>query len=459
LERYVWALAAAWTIIVAGLLVWDVHRVRQVTRELATNEARAHFEKDQAFRLWATSHGGVYVPTDDRTPPNPYLSYVLERDIDTPSGQSLTLMNPHYMVRQMSQEFADLYGVAGHLTSLKPLRPENAPDSWERAALEAFEQGTTEVREFTEINGEPYLRHMQPMLTQSGCLNCHGHQGYQVGDVRGGVSVSVPLASFWNRERETITSHTLSLSLLWVLGLAVIGLGSHRLRLRIRERDQAAEALRKAHDLLDARVRARTAELSKANEALLAEISERVRAEEELKKHRDHLGELVTERTQELAQANERLQELDRLKSKFITDISHELRTPVTNIRLYLQLLERGKASKHAQYLAVSKKQTDRLIRLVEDILHFSQLELDKSKAKFVPMDLNKGVKQVVAAHRSRTELAGLELIFEPGANLPPVRAVPAQLTQVVGKLLDNAIGYTLAGRVRVSTGLDAEQG
>ena len=289
LKRYVWSLAAAWTIAVAGLMAWDVHTARQVTQALALNEARAHFKRDQAFRFWATTHGGFYVPTDDRTPPNPYLAHVPERDLETPSGRSLTLMNPAYALRQMNEEFADFYGVAGHITSLNPLRPENAPDDWEGAALETFEQGETEVREFTEIDDEPYLRLMQPMMTQEGCLKCHGHQGYQVGDVRGGVSVSVPLAPYLVEERQTITTHALSLSLLWFLGLFGIGLGSRGLRRSIWERDQAQEALQEAHYRLDIRVRERTAELEQANEQLTQEITEHRRVEEALRESEERL--------------------------------------------------------------------------------------------------------------------------------------------------------------------------
>lgn len=68
LKRYVWSLAVAWTVVVAGLLAWDVYTVRQVTWDSAINEARVHFKRDQAFRFWAASHGGLYVPTDDCTP-------------------------------------------------------------------------------------------------------------------------------------------------------------------------------------------------------------------------------------------------------------------------------------------------------------------------------------------------------------------------------------------------------
>ncbi|MBI5965341.1 MAG: diguanylate cyclase [Chloroflexi bacterium] len=243
LERYIWVLVIAWTVTVAGLLAWSAVQTRLRIREMAVNEARANFNKDQAFRFWATSHGGVYVPVDEKTPPNPYLSNIPERDIETPAGQHLTLMNPAYMLRQMNEEFSDLYGVAGHITSLNPLRPENAPDEWERRALEAFEQGETEVLEFTEMDGEPYLRLMQPMITQEGCLKCHAHQGYRVGDVRGGVGVSLPMDSLLTRERQIIIVQGLSLGLVWLLGLGGIGLGSRETLWRVRERKRAEKAL------------------------------------------------------------------------------------------------------------------------------------------------------------------------------------------------------------------------
>ncbi|RLC69994.1 MAG: ATPase, partial [Chloroflexi bacterium] len=65
--RYIWLLVIAWTLIIAGLVVWNLFQTRQVTQQIAIVQARANFNKDQALRFWATSHGGVYVPTDDHT--------------------------------------------------------------------------------------------------------------------------------------------------------------------------------------------------------------------------------------------------------------------------------------------------------------------------------------------------------------------------------------------------------
>ncbi|MDM8520469.1 PAS domain S-box protein [Anaerolineales bacterium HSG6] len=246
LKYYMWIFFVIWTIIVVGLWVWYIVELRQTTKEIAISEARANFNKDQAFRFWGASHGGVYVPIDEQTPPNPHLDHVPERDIETPSGVRLTLMNPAYMVRQMNESFAELYGISGHITSLKPLRPENAPDDWERAALEAFERGEVEIQAFTEINGEPYLRLMQPMMTEKPCLKCHEHQGYKEGDVRGGVGISLPMATLLAKEWHTLTIHTLSLGVLWLAGIGGISWGFHRLRKYILARSLTEEALQKS---------------------------------------------------------------------------------------------------------------------------------------------------------------------------------------------------------------------
>jgi len=247
-KYYIGILLLVWTAIVAGLCVSGILNEYKHTREHAKLEARAHFNKDQAFRFWSASHGGIYVPTDERTPPNPHLAQIPERDIETPSGKKLTLMNPAYMLRQMMEDYSDLYGVKGRITSLKPFRPENTPDEWERKALEAFDRGETEVSEFTDIEGEPYLRLMRPMNTKEACLKCHAIQGYQVGDVRGGVGISLPLTPLLLHERFANTFRVISYLLLWILGLAGIAFGYRQIRKRTHERSQMQKEIERARD-------------------------------------------------------------------------------------------------------------------------------------------------------------------------------------------------------------------
>ena len=83
-----------------------------------------------------------------------------------------------------------------HITSLNPVRPENAADEWETAALKAFENGKKEVASRETMGGEPVFRFMRPLLVEPSCLKCHQHQGYRVGDIRGGISATVSLTPY-----------------------------------------------------------------------------------------------------------------------------------------------------------------------------------------------------------------------------------------------------------------------
>ncbi len=246
LQRFKRRIFFVWTIFVIGLLIWGIINIRSNTDQLAISSARLHLEKDQAFRYWATRHGGVYVPIDENTPPNPYLANIPERDIFTPAGVPLTLMNPAYMIRQQNEQFAENNGVIGHITSLKPLRPENKPDSWEKSALEAFEKGETEIVAFSDKNGVEYLRLMWPLITTEGCLKCHGDQGYQNGDVRGGISVAVPMESFLEVERNEIVVRSITLGLLWIIGIVGIDRATARAAYRISERDKDIAAFQES---------------------------------------------------------------------------------------------------------------------------------------------------------------------------------------------------------------------
>ena len=228
LHRAVALMLLAWTLVVSASLGWNLYNTWDSARDLAAREARTHFNKDQAFRYWASRHGGVYVEVDERTPPNPALAHIPERDLTTPSGRHLTLMNPAYMLRQVMDDYGDTYGVRGRITSLKPVNPANAPDEWETQALRRFEAGEREVFEVAQKDGAPHLRLMHAMPTEQSCLKCHGHQGYKVGDVRGGVGVAVPLEPYAVAARANIRAQGVSHAFIWLVGVAGILLAGRR---------------------------------------------------------------------------------------------------------------------------------------------------------------------------------------------------------------------------------------
>jgi len=155
------------------------------------SQARGHFTNIVLTRRWNASFGGVYVEKKPGVVSNPYLK---NPDITTIDGRVFTKKNPALMTREISV-LADQDGrYQFHITSLKPRNPDNAPDDFERSALEAFERGVPEVFSKTGEGRNRQFRYMAPLMVEDSCLTCHADQGYRVGDVRGGISVRFPIA-------------------------------------------------------------------------------------------------------------------------------------------------------------------------------------------------------------------------------------------------------------------------
>ncbi len=250
-----------WTFLLGITLYWNIDNIRREEIAMATAEARANWNKDQVFRAWASKHGGFYVTPDSRTPPSPYLAHLPDRDVVTREGKKLTLMNPAYMMRQMTEEFEQTYGIKGRITAKVLLNPNNAPDEWERKALDQFDKGVKEIIELADIDGESYVRLMKPMVMEKSCEKCHGHLGFKVGDIRGGISVSVPLKPYMAIVSATSKSLILDHSVVWLLGLAGIIVFSVSARKREAERLEFQRERTENYRILMQRFEVRTEEL------------------------------------------------------------------------------------------------------------------------------------------------------------------------------------------------------
>jgi diguanylate cyclase (GGDEF)-like protein len=141
-------------------------------------------------RKWNSNHGGVYVEKRPGMKSNPWLA---NPDLTATDGRVFTLKNPALMAREMSELSKGSDGFSFRITSLKPLNPANFPDDFEASALREFESGAPEISRRERYGNSTWLRFMIPLRVEESCLACHGRQGYQVGDVRGGISVAFPI--------------------------------------------------------------------------------------------------------------------------------------------------------------------------------------------------------------------------------------------------------------------------
>lgn len=142
-----------------------------------------------------------------------------------------------------------------------------------------------------------------------------------------------------------------------------------------------------------------------------------------------------------------RFQALDKAQYSFITNVTHQLRTPLTNIKLYTELLQADiDPSKIKRYLQVLASQAERLEHLVQDILELASLDSSENALDWREIDLAEMVFQMCQGNAARAKSHLQQLDCHIAQGIPPVLGDPSRLRQAVGELLDNAFSYTPAG-------------
>ncbi len=164
-------------------------------KEQIIEEARAFFVEITITRQWIANHQGVYVKLKPGVEPNTHLEKIpgLKTLIHDETGQPYILKNPAIVTKEISELANNNRLFSFHITSLNPINPDNSPDDFEREALQGFADGKfSELSRFEKSGSSTFLRYMAPLITEANCLQCHGFQGYKPGDIRGGISVTVP---------------------------------------------------------------------------------------------------------------------------------------------------------------------------------------------------------------------------------------------------------------------------
>jgi signal transduction histidine kinase len=137
---------------------------------------------------------------------------------------------------------------------------------------------------------------------------------------------------------------------------------------------------------------------------------------------------------------------LSRLKSDFVANVSHELKTPLALIRLYAETLELGRVpneGRKGEYYRVIGKESRRLTQLINNILDFSRIEAGRKEYRLVPSDIAAVVRDVVESYRFAIEKLGFSIELEIADELPALALDPEALSQALINLLNNAIKYS----------------
>jgi len=187
-RSFLWSVVAL-LVVATSLLFAGAASVSEeaLERELEAR-GRAIFEALMLAREWNEGHGGVLV---ERRPGSEATPYAGGRVVAA-EGK---LWVPRYHA-EMVREISDIAAAHGRfrfrISSLTPLNPENAPDAFERAALERFEVGAAKATGREPRGGVPWYRFAAPLFVEPSCVGCHS--GERVGTLRGALSVSFPVA-------------------------------------------------------------------------------------------------------------------------------------------------------------------------------------------------------------------------------------------------------------------------
>lgn len=158
-------------------------------------QARSLLQQVVITRMWVADHGGLFFRQQEGVEENPWLpgTKILDQ-----KGHTYVFRNPAMVTRELS-EYAEKVGLYRfRLTSMKLKNPENVATEFEKKALILFQQEGYEKSKdgISMVNiqeGPPLYQRVIPLRVESSCLECHAHQGYAVGDIRGGLSVIIPI--------------------------------------------------------------------------------------------------------------------------------------------------------------------------------------------------------------------------------------------------------------------------
>ncbi len=183
-------------LVLSGTFLWFYLRTEKLSMGLVHQQAQTLFRQIVLTQRWITQHGGVFVQVLPGVDPNPYLTSLpgLKVTIKDEDGNLYTLRNPGLATREISQLANESGLFTVRITSLKPVNAlKNSPDAFERDALLKLENGIKEVSKVDRTANGVFYRYVAPLYYETTCNRCHSHQGYNNGDIRGGISISIPM--------------------------------------------------------------------------------------------------------------------------------------------------------------------------------------------------------------------------------------------------------------------------
>lgn len=358
------------------------------------------------MRHWNAQYDGVYVKSE-KLQPNPYLN---PNSIKSKNDETLVWVNPAFMTRQISDIASLRDGFKLKITSNKLINKNNAPDADEKKILEQFDK-SPDSPYFWEIKDNKF-KFMGALKTEQECLVCHAKQGYKVGDIRGGISVTFDVAEEFEQLRAINKDKEQTIIFLVIAAIgAIITLLIHEYTKRLNE-----QKISKLNESLEIKVK----ELDDFNQTL----HKKVKIEVEKQREKENL--LIQQ--SKLAALGE-----------MIGNIAHQWRQPISAVSAIMMNIKWTAISQ-----GVDKNFLDeRMIEANEQLKYMSQT-IEDFRTFFKPnkekeyFDLKVEVRKAYKILKAILEHNNIDLQIFSKTNIE-VYGYANEFSQVVLNIISNA--------------------
>ncbi len=423
--------------VIGVIFAWAVIRNERNATNQVINQARVLSRQIIMTRQWVSDCGGVMVPRTSEGAKS--FRYFFDDRLQTDRG-TFNRFTPAMVTKKLSQYSLRENLYRFRLASLNPMNPDNSPDAFEQMALLRFiHQKSDEVYLFDKNGNEHIFRYTVPLYVDKACIECHPN--FSKGTIGGCLSIFFP--SLQVEQSLQSTRLRLAVAGAGLILLTILTLFFLLRQVVIKPVNQLkcmADEIKNGN--LNAQVRLKTGDEFERLGTSFNSMGSK------LAHNREIMEEKINQATWELSEANRELQQLDKLKTEFIADMSHELRSPVTAIKGGLDYLKRTTTDEeNKSYLALIDNNLLRLTQLVTDMLDLTRIEAGKVAWNFEQNDMALLIREVIEILSLKADDKSLELICE---NQEPVWVQMdfERLEQVLVNLIENAIKFSNVGTV-----------
>lgn len=391
-------------------------------------------------------------------------------NIDAAGHYQFKHLNPAAVGKGISDEFNRFSGYNFKQTKFIVRDQENAPDNFEVEKMRelAADREMTEIWGFDEVDGVRVFRYLTPLYYDASCMSCHGgpagtidisgypREGYSSGDFAGAISIVFPMTAFENHQYENIISHLIFILLMIMATIGMIYILMKHIVITpiVQLTDKVSQigggqwtqlneicTYDEMRDLAD-QFNEMSIKLNGLYDSLEKKVADRTQQLCEVNVR-------LADQSRELKQMYEKLFAADQMKSEFLAVMSHELKTPLTAIIAFSEiLLSEGEtlSSQHKEYLEDIFDCSHQLLRQINDILDMSKIESGLVKINARPTDIRQVVESVVAIVRPLLAKKEIDLSIHADEALPMILADHDKVKHIMNNLVSNAIKFTDTG-------------